>query len=410
MLTRPPLSARMDAAGQVRAWPLPGELAGLLGFSEVEAAAAPHPVEAGRVTLAECLALADEAKELAARATNPNPFLLPAALAASFAGKPDRAVILTARAKGGGQLVGLWALARTRHVWSLGAPILQAPANPLYECQAAPLLAAGFEAEALAAMLRHVRAANDLPRTIRALAWPRALDAMLPAEARLRPQESWSRAMLAPAAGEDGEAYLRRVMGKALARRRRGEAQLASCGKLERRALRGEEAIAGFEAFVALEARGWKGREGGALAGRPEDVAYMRAMVAAFAGEDRLAVDVLSLDGEPIAVGVMIEAEGHNLFWKTAFDERFAARSPGALLHLAATERLFAEGRASLDSGMMEFTSPDFMPWGERAEMARVTLDQGGLGGLAARGGAALRHGLRRLQRRWKAGRPGRRG
>jgi CelD/BcsL family acetyltransferase involved in cellulose biosynthesis len=195
------------------------------------------------------------------------------------------------------------------------------------------------------------------------------------------------------------EGYLKLAMGKALNKRNNRQSQLAELGELVMLSKRRDDAVAAFEHYVQLEAKGWKGQSGTSLSEVPADAAYMREAVRLMAEADRVSVDMITLDGRPIAVGIVIEAGCQNLFWKAAYDEDYSRFAPGSLLHLAVTRRLFSEGRAELDSGMMEFTSPAQMPWSERAEMARVNITRGaGTGPTLVQAGARLRHGLRLMK------------
>ena len=65
-----------------------------------------------------------------------------------------------------------------------------------------------------------------------------------------------------------------------------------------------------FETFLALEAAGWKGKAGTAIACLPRDAAYFRRLVDAACREDALLVDALLLDDQPLAMGVLVESAG----------------------------------------------------------------------------------------------------
>lgn len=89
-----------------------------------------------------------------------------------------------------------------------------------------------------------------------------------------------------------------------------------------------------FDAFLALEAQGWKGRRATALASRPGSARFAREVGAALLTAGRCTVHTLTLDGRPVAAGLVLRSGPHAFFWKTAYDEAFARASPGA--HLAA--------------------------------------------------------------------------
>jgi len=103
-----------------------------------------------------------------------------------------------------------------------------------------------------------------------------------------------------------------------------------------------------LEAFLRLEASGWKGRRGTALASDPSTKAFARAAVSALA--ERGAASILRLRvGERDAAMLICLRHGSAVFtWKIAYDETLAHFSPGALLMLEAPRLLFADDRVEL--------------------------------------------------------------
>jgi CelD/BcsL family acetyltransferase involved in cellulose biosynthesis len=95
-----------------------------------------------------------------------------------------------------------------------------------------------------------------------------------------------------------------------------------------------------LEQFLALEARGWKGRAGTALALRPGHAEFMRDMCGRFAAAGRLHLESLEVDGEPVAMVCGLVA-GPGVFWfKTAYDERYSRASPGVQVLIESVEHL----------------------------------------------------------------------
>lgn len=88
------------------------------------------------------------------------------------------------------------------------------------------------------------------------------------------------------------------------------------------------------EKFLNLEASGWKGAQHTALGGDARLAAFTRAMLAGLAGEGRLAIHTLELNGEALATGLMLRSGDRAFYWKTAYDEHYAEYSPGVLLTL----------------------------------------------------------------------------
>lgn len=88
------------------------------------------------------------------------------------------------------------------------------------------------------------------------------------------------------------------------------------------------------EEFLALEAAGWKGEAGSALACSPDTRTLFEHAMAGAAAAGRLERLALRLDGRAIAMLVnLVTAPGVYSF-KTAYDEAYARFSPGMLLQL----------------------------------------------------------------------------
>jgi hypothetical protein len=138
----------------------------------------------------------------------------------------------------------------------------------------------------------------------------------------------------------DGEAYIRQALGAHHAKElRRLKRRLAECGNLEYRIARQPEEIRhGVEAFLALEASGWKGRERTAMAVDRYQAAFAREATHRLAERDLCRVHSLMLDGRVIACLIVFIEAGVAYTWKTAYDEAFAAYSPGTLLMAEVTK------------------------------------------------------------------------
>ena len=100
------------------------------------------------------------------------------------------------------------------------------------------------------------------------------------------------------------------------------------------------------EAFMALEAKGWKGRQGGAFLNDSRRATFLRAMTRTMEREGKCRIYWLAVDGRMIAGNIVLLAGGDTAyFWKTAYDEEFAFASPGLLLTMDMTDRLLREPR-----------------------------------------------------------------
>lgn len=94
----------------------------------------------------------------------------------------------------------------------------------------------------------------------------------------------------------------------------------------------GEDAERGIEEFLALEASGWKGSAGSAIASDPRTAAFWRGVARAGAREGWLALRALDVEGRPVAMHLGLMHRGVYSMPKVAYDEQFAGCSPGQLL------------------------------------------------------------------------------
>jgi len=119
---------------------------------------------------------------------------------------------------------------------------------------------------------------------------------------------------------------------------RRLRRRLGELGRLEYNVARAVDDVRlGVEAFLTLEAQGWKGRERTAMAIDRFRAAFAREAVYRLAERDLCRVHTLTLDGEVIACLIVFIENGVAYTWKTAYDEEYAAYSPGTLLMLDVT-------------------------------------------------------------------------
>lgn len=104
------------------------------------------------------------------------------------------------------------------------------------------------------------------------------------------------------------------------------------------------------EIFLSLEAAGWKGKAGTALASRRGDATFYKEVAGRFAASGRLGLYTLEAAGRTLAMRTSIRT-GNALFqWKTAYDERFANYGPGTQLELRIFDLVCNEGVQWIDS------------------------------------------------------------
>lgn len=132
---------------------------------------------------------------------------------------------------------------------------------------------------------------------------------------------------------------------------RRRLRRIAEAGTVEFRTVTaGAELRWAVDAFLALEAAGWKGRRGTALAGRPETTAFARDLFAGIAaggsGPVQARHDLMLLDGKPIAASLALLCNRTAFLWKAAYDESLARYAPGILLEDAIIRAMHETGFA----------------------------------------------------------------
>ncbi|MBY0229054.1 MAG: GNAT family N-acetyltransferase [Gemmataceae bacterium] len=277
--------------------------------------------------------------DLARHALEPNAFnepwcFLPAMEA--FAG-PEAFVLLVFAPDG--QMAGFFPLA-TRRLHPLVPLTVLESWRHVYSFLTIPLVRAGHEARVLSIVFDWFRASGHgaslwrLERMSGDGPFARSLADLC--RERQRPvfvSESHNRAFMTK--HPDGaDAYLDRALSKKRAREvRRKDRSLAGKGRLEHRLVGPEEDCSSWaEDFLALEAAGWKGREGTALASHPRHAGWFRATVRDGHASGRLQLTGLYLDERPIALKCNYLCPPGAFAFKIAYDESMHAQSPGVVL------------------------------------------------------------------------------
>ncbi len=174
--------------------------------------------------------------------------------------------------------------------------------------------------------------------------------------------------------------------------------RMAEQGRLEVRSLQqGADPREWIEGLLMLEAAGWKGRDGTAMASDPAAAAFFRTMATAAHSREALHMAGLFMDGRPAALQCNFFARGQGFAFKVAFDERWAAFSPGVLLEVEAIRDFYLRpGFVSIDS----CTGPNHPLMGRiwrgvrRIDRLRVATNARGAGLLALQGRLRPRMGV----------------
>ena len=338
-------------------------------------------------------------RDLLLRADEPNVFMQPRVLRATA---PDRRfVTLLAWDRGdeGRRLCGFWAFSiGTPNLSMLPITVLCAPATA-HVYLSAPVVDRDCLEAVLHGMLDAITEAPDLPKFIALESMPGAgatYDALMRVLAERKSRyfhlDAKNRPILMPAANRAG--YLENALSSSTRKKlRQHRRRLGEKGRLQTTVVRGAADVRrAFEAFLALELKGWKGRRGTALSSDASEAAFTRAMVAALAQAGDASIYALELDGRPVSMQVVLRAGAAAFTWKTAYDEALSDFSPGVLLFedyskalLADPEIAFADSCAYDDSGYMA-------AWTERKLVIDLWIDP-------RRGGSCMFSAIARLQK-----------
>jgi CelD/BcsL family acetyltransferase involved in cellulose biosynthesis len=295
-------------------------------------------------------------RELGGGAVEPNAYYLPEWELAvnAFADRRNDARALTATGDGHAGLIGLLPVVPAWRAWRLPLPALVS-ADP-YGTLATPLLHRDRPDDAAAELMRKARAAGahalilrDIPLEGAAMAaFRRAL-----AADGLRPHVLHSQPRAWLDATRDAETVLGEALGaKKLRRLQRQRDRLKDHGDVVfAAATTPDDAARALEIFLALEASGWKGRRGTALASSAGDAAFIRRAVREGAARGACEIVTLHAGATPVAAAIVPRHLDRAFYFKIGIDERFAQFSPGVQLTLDLTRRLCADATiATADS------------------------------------------------------------
>lgn len=318
------------------------------------------------------------------RASEPNAFFEPWFLIPGLSAWGHGARVTIKAFHVGGTLCALYPVVRSMRYY--GYPVSHATgwlhANAF--C-GTPLVARGFEQAFWRSLLAHFdRSARralflHLPMLPEGGPIADALESVLAQQGRARHfAKRESRAMLA--SDLSPQAYFAASMNQKKRKElRRQHKRLGELGDLtfERR-----EDDAGLDAwiaqFLALEAAGWKGEAGSALAARADTRRFFTETLKGAAAAGRLERLALRLDGKPVAMLANFLSGPGAFSFKTSFDEDHARFSPGMLLQLENLDLLARDGIEWADSCAVEGHSMIERMWREKRELASHNIAIGG--------------------------------
>lgn len=326
--------------------------------------------------------------DLSARAGDAHPFfgrhVMQAHLASGLASSDLRVVVV----RGPERLEAVLPFRRSYDICGLGRSVLLPFVSPFITASA-PLVAEGPDRPAiLAALVEGLAAASGG----RAWRWPLLSVEAAPGQDLL--------AAMAEAGWDLGEVarFARPVLDRRadhaaflaghphpsrLKDLRRRQRRLAEGGVVSLETVTQGPALArAVEIFLDVEAAGWKGTAGSAMACRTAHAAFARAVFRAEGGPVGIRADILSRDGTTLAVSLALVAGGTAYLLKTAYDETARAFAPGLVLEAEIVRALHADGFAErLDSATLAGSALESL-YRERDTVAEVIAVPDGARGL----------------------------
>ncbi len=319
---------------------------------------------------------------LALNASEPNPFFESWYLLPSLRHLGSAECVSLLRFERNGRLAGLLPIVRSRRYYGWPVPNLAGwlHANAFL---GTPLIERGAEVafwQAVlhwadtscgAALFLHLRAmALDGPvhRGLLTALGPRA------AEIVHREERALLHSALSPDAYLEGS-----LSGKKRKEIRRQWSRLGEQGHVTLERFRDDRELEQWaREFLSLEAAGWKGRAGSALANMDATHRLFGEALAGAAARGRLERLAIRLDGKPIAMLATFVTPPGAFSYKTAFDEQFARFSPGVLLQREYLDMLdrpeidWTDSCAAEDHPMIDHI------WRERRAVGRLSIAIGG--------------------------------
>ncbi|WP_454797051.1 GNAT family N-acetyltransferase [Novosphingobium lindaniclasticum] len=321
---------------------------------------------------------------LALRASEPNPFFESWYLLPSLRHLPDTGKVMVLLFEQAGELAGLLPVVSAPRYYRWPVPNLASWLHENCFC-GVPLIARGAERDFWRAVLDWAddRAGQALFLHLRAMPVDGPIQAALAATISGEARQTEivlreDRALLASDLSAD--AYLETSLSsKKRKELRRQASRLAEQGAVAAERRSDTEGLPEWcERFLALEASGWKGKAGSALANHAGTAALFRESLEGAAARGRLERLSLTLGGRPIAMLASFLTPPGAYSFKTAFDERYSRFSPGVLLQRENLDILergdieWSDSCAAADHPMIDHL------WRERRTMARLSIAIGG--------------------------------
>jgi CelD/BcsL family acetyltransferase involved in cellulose biosynthesis len=283
-------------------------------------------------------ALAGEWRELAATEPRTRPMQTPEWIATDLRHHAPDARLVVVTVRRGGRLRALLPLVR-ESIRYHGVPLtrLRYATDALYPVPVDLVHAAGERTPVVAAIWRQLAAdtswdllelADVAEGTALRDLYQLAAAAGFPTAAR---RNRLTPILTLPGPGATFETAAAHVNAKFRATVRRRKRRLEEVGPVAFRRIETADP-AELERFFALEASGWKGRNGSAILSSPIEHAFYAELARATAARGAFTLYSLECAGEPVAMQLGMTLHGRYHLPKVAFDEAKGAFSPGHIL------------------------------------------------------------------------------
>jgi len=202
----------------------------------------------------------------------------------------------------------------------------------------------------------------------------------------------------------DVDDYLKHALGGHHMREyRRKRRKLDAIGQLEYRSMQDPRlADCWTNWFLDLEAQGWKARAGTAIKQHADQAQFFREMIQNGLQAQKVQIEGLFLNGEPIALKCILFAKPAAFAFKIAFDESHSNCSPGVQLEFESLQRLADDKEVAwCDSCAIPGHQMIDRIWLERRVVRHLIVSTGRVTGDVLIGSLPLFRALNRVRKRW---------
>ncbi len=176
--------------------------------------------------------------------------------------------------------------------------------------------------------------------------------------------------------------YQSNFSGRARKHYRRQKELLSELGAWNYDALSAEEDCGPWvEQFLELEASGWKGQQGTALASNEADATFFRVVTANAHARGQLCMHRITLDGKAVASRCAWRSGDDAFLSKVAYDEAMARYSPGVLLEVECILNASPQDPVWTDSCTFKGNTVYPRLWNQRRAVLNLKVSAGTMGG-----------------------------